>query len=131
MKTRIIAIVFGIMISTIAFAQQKPDRNRMTPEERAERISARLTEDLELTEEQAEEVEAIHLKYAKQAEAEREARMQAMKEQHAAMERELKAVLTDEQYQKLEAKQAERKEKRGERRGGERRERSHRGQHRN
>lgn len=129
MKTRIIAIVFGILVSATAFAQEKPQRSRMTPEERAERISARLTEELALTEEQAEEVKNIHLKYAKQAEAEREARMQAMKEQHAAMENELKGVLNEDQYQKLEEKKTERKsrwEERSERRG-----RAHRGHRKN
>jgi periplasmic protein CpxP/Spy len=130
MKTSIIAIVFGILVSATAFAQQRPERSRMTPEERAERISARLTEDLELTEEQAEEVKSIHLKYAKQAEAEREARMQAMKEQHAAMEEEMKAVLSEEQYQKLEEKKEERKS-RWEERSSKRKGRPDRGQGRN
>ncbi len=112
MKTRIIAIVFGVLISATAFAQ----RGDATPEERAEKMTARLTEKLELSEEQATEAKDIfltHMKEGKEKAEEastREDRMAVRKEQQAAIDKELKAVLSEAQIQQYEQLKADRKQ---------------------
>ncbi|WKN29617.1 hypothetical protein PZB74_11640 [Porifericola rhodea] len=120
MKTRIIAIVFGVMLSTAAFAQ------RATPEERADKMSARLTEKLELDESQSKEVKQIILSNMEasrekmQQVSSREERMEIMKESDAKMDEELKLVFSEEQYQQYQTVKAETKEREGKRRGSRR-----------
>lgn len=95
-------------------AQRNTDRPPMDPEKMAEKQTARMTEKLGLDEKQAEKVEAINLKYAKQqvekkekAKAEREEMKAERKKTQDARMAELKQVLTSEQYTELEKAQAE------------------------
>lgn len=79
-----------------------------SPEERAARQTAHMTEALGLSPEQAEEVGAINRKYAAKAQearkdaASREDRHGAMREMMGQRDEELRAVLDDEQYARLQ-----------------------------
>ena len=114
--------MLGVM--TTAQAQQRPERMK-DPAERAERLTSRLTEALELTEEQQTTVGEINLKYAQEAntrwEERKESREKARSERRDMKQRkeaELKEVLTEEQLAKYQEYQEERKERRGKRRRG-------------
>lgn len=65
----------------------------LTPEQRADQQTARMTENLKLSESQQKKVRDINLKYAKQAEKDRKKIKTAREKKHA----ELNAVLTSEQ----------------------------------
>lgn len=85
------------------------EREASTPEERAERQTAYLTERLSLSEEQIPQVRAIALDYAERTGGlradggDRRARMQAARAMQAEQKAELLAVLDDEQDEELEA----------------------------
>ena len=121
-KGWLIVSMFGLMIT--AQAQPRPERIK-DPAERAERLTDKLTEALELTEEQQTSVGEINLKYAQEAnnlwEEHRESRekareqVRAMKQQKDA---ELEEVLTEEQMAKYQEYQEKWKERRGRRRRG-------------
>lgn len=118
MKTRIIAIVFGILVSASAFAQ----RGGRSPEERAERMTVRLTEKLALSEEQSAEVKDIYLNHMQEGKEKaeeastREDKRAVMKEQQSAIEEELKAVFSEEQFQQYVSMKEEMKSRQGKRR---------------
>ena len=104
------------LLSNLAFAQRGG-----TPEERAERQTLIMKEELSLTEEQLPKVKELNLIYAQkgaelreQNRDEREAMMTAFKEMEKQKETELAQVLTDEQMTQLRKKKDE---MRGERRG--------------
>lgn len=110
MKTpiKIFALIFIIQLSatTLSSAQRGP-RN-MDPEKMAERQTEHLQESLNLTDEQMEKVLALNLKYANkfseersQADSDRNARREAMETIQSEREEEMKAILTDEQFQKF------------------------------
>jgi len=90
-------------------------KNAGTPEERAQKHTARLTEKLSLSEAQATRVAAINLEYAakkkaaKDADTDREAFKNLRTEQHTA----IKAVLTAEQVTAYEDMKGDRKGKKG------------------
>ena len=89
-------------------AQGPQDGNgpKRTPEERASKMTERMTKELVLTADQQTKMKALLLKH----EQDREARM---KEEKARMEKtdaEIKAILTPEQYQKYEQKKADMKQ---------------------
>jgi periplasmic protein CpxP/Spy len=115
-KILIIAAIFSLSFS--AFAQE-PDRREMpSPENRAERMTARMTEELGLTEEQQKEVYRIHLKNAKQRQtemdqrkAELEAKKAEMKANQELHEKEIAALLSPEQKNKWAELKAERTER--------------------
>lgn len=114
-------------MSMSAAAQDKPttqeQRPRMTTEERAKARTQRMTQDLGLSAEQLARVEALNLKHVKEGEVlsasddkERAARRAEMNDRKAAYEKELKTVLTPEQFSKWEAKKDEMKAKHREKR---------------
>ena len=120
MKRIVIGTALALLTLSAAQAQSK---SRHTPEERAKAHTERMVKDLGLDADQTAEVEAINLKYAKQGDelrSQRQAQATDMKGKGAEMQdarmAEFKAVLTPEQYQKLEAAQATMKEKRMEKR---------------
>ncbi|MEM8528349.1 MAG: hypothetical protein AAGG68_27145 [Bacteroidota bacterium] len=126
-------LVLAMAIILVAFGSNFAQRgeDRPSAEDMAKRQTERLTESLELTNEQAEKVAAINLKYAKQVHEKREAmRQQEEKGREArkaerekvrtAHNAELKVVLTELQYAKLEGLQEARQERphrRGSRKG--------------
>ncbi len=123
---RIWSVAFLLMIGMVALqAQRQPERPPMEPEKMAQRQTEKMTEHLSLDEKQAEKVAAINLKYARQhqsemekGKAEREVRKAEHQKVHDAKMAELKQILTEEQYAKLEKDQDERKDNRRGRREG-------------
>ena len=118
MKTLIVATALSIGLASAAFAQPTPAEHEARAEQRAERHAARLTEQLQLTEAQALEVEAI---FAEQGAAQRELHERFRSERKALREQSearLGQVLNAEQTAKLEALRAERKDRRDGRRHG-------------
>lgn len=119
MKQLLMTAVLAVM-TVVAQAQ---DKERKTPEERAKMRTAHMTEELDLSADQAARVEAINLKYAgqgevlrKQREVERaEARKngKALRDAHDA---EMKVVLSPEQYANWQAKKESMKARRMEKR---------------
>jgi len=101
-------------------------KNAGTPEERAQKQTERLTEELALSEAQATEVAAINLDYAakmnalKEASTERGANREAFKTLRTEQQTAIKAVLTADQVTAYEAMKSDRKgkgRKKGNRRG--------------
>lgn len=93
-------------------------------EERAERRTAWLTKELELSGDQAAKVKAIHVQHLGKMEhirsmPDEEQRRKAMHEVHTSQQKALEAVLTAAQQERLQALKAERKAKHKERQGRE------------
>ncbi|HOP43936.1 MAG TPA: hypothetical protein PLA11_10495 [Flavobacteriales bacterium] len=94
-----------------ATAQDGPrhgERERKSPEQRAEMHTSRMQEQLKLDDVQAEKVAEINLRFAEQMEAVRAARkaeQEGMKEKARGLsdsrDTELKAVLSEEQYTRM------------------------------
>lgn len=119
-KLLIIAIIFSLSLS--AFAQRGQNREKSTPEQRAEKMTGRMAEQLDLNEEQKKEIYKINLQNAQKRQEEMEARREAMKSLNESQKEQIGAVLTPEQKEKWEEirsenrKQMEDRNKRG--RGG-------------
>lgn len=119
MKTKITALALLLIINSAAWAQDRV-HHRITPEERADRVTAHLTEQLQLNEEQAARVRSLQLAHMEETRSriesttEREERKKIRQEQHQAMKEELKTILSEEQMQKFEKLTDKRKQKRGE-----------------
>lgn len=105
---------------TTTFAQRGFDRQgeRPTAEERAQRQTERLQEELKLSEEQTASVKAVNEKYAKKMEElwqnrpdEREAMREQMQSLKAEREKEITAVLSEEQTQQWEALKAKKQKR--------------------
>lgn len=112
---RIILILFTVAIASVNTLAQEPTKTKpapKTPEERAENMTKRLTKELNLSIDQQDKVKSIILK----RELDREKIKKEMKEGPSKVKQELKVVLSPEQFQKFEAKEAEMKQKREERR---------------
>lgn len=126
-KLLLIAVLFSIGFA--AMAQKGGQRGSSTPEERAERITNKMVEELALSEEQKKKIYQINLDHAKKRQAEMDARREEMKAKRAEMEadmkaqnQEIEALLTEEQKVKWAEVKAEGKKKMEEegrgRRGG-------------
>jgi Spy/CpxP family protein refolding chaperone len=126
MKTKkIIMFAAALLIAIAASAQNAPAKGKKapkTPEEKAKKQTEWMKKDLQLTDDQAQQIEDINLKYAKKAETRREALKTEHEKFKAEKEADLKKVLTPDQYAKFdqerkdkqakrEAKKADRKEK--------------------
>lgn len=122
-KVMLFALAF-LAIAQFAFAQRGGGEGRRggSPEEMANRQTARMAEELDLSEAQVEKIKELNLLYAKKM---RELRANAgddrtgMREKMGALfqekETELKKYLTTEQFEKYKKLEAER---RARRRGG-------------
>ncbi|CAH1001392.1 hypothetical protein LEM8419_02295 [Neolewinella maritima] len=127
MKTQSILFSALLLLAAGSLSAQRgsgTDDDRPTPTERAERQTELLTKVLELTPEQSAQVAQINQTFAKQAEAARaqgETAREAMRESITRADTErreaMQAVLNEEQQAKLEALEAQRKERRGARDG--------------
>jgi len=88
-----------------------------TPEQRATALTTWMKTNLQLTPEQAEPVQALNLKYANLNEGlrtstqTRGAKLKTLKANNDAKEKELKGILTEDQFKIYKAKEAEIKEK--------------------
>lgn len=116
----IVAVLFSFSLTAFA---QRGDKS-ITPEQRAEKVTARMTEKLELDASQAARVKDLNLTFATKMKAikaahngDREAsraEAKAVKEDHKLA---LQEVLTEEQWTKFEKHMKKRRDKRGERKG--------------
>jgi len=125
MKKLILSLIAILTITLTMEAQRQQRGNMGTPEEMAKKQTERMKEDLSLNEDQITKVSAINLKYNKKFKemrknasgdrtAMREAMMTVRKERNA----EMKKVLTEEQYEKMLAKEKEMmKQRKGQGRG--------------
>ncbi len=116
MKTisRVYAVLGFLMLLSIGLKAQDMEahkRSERTPEQRAARQTVKMTETLKLNEEQTRRVKEINLRYAQQAQQMREAMRAELKSMHQNKDGELKAVLTEAQYQQLQQIHEDRKEK--------------------
>lgn len=109
-------ILLALLISINTFAQRGSAKG--DPEARATKMTAHLTEALELSDEQATKIKAIHLKYGERIQAlreqgDRDKTRAAMQQMRADIDSEIKQVLTAEQAAKFEEMPKYRKGKRG------------------
>lgn len=89
---------------------------RSTPEERAKQQTEQLVQRLKLTDKQKEEVQKIHLKYAKERpqmdqNMSREERREVFEKHQKKQDEELKPIFTQEQQKEYEKVQKERAER--------------------
>lgn len=103
----------------------RAERQQMTPEEKAEKRTARMTEHLGLSEPQATAIKAIHLKYIAEMDAlrqqqieDREEKMALLKDLREQEKAEIMAQLNEEQATTLQEFEAKRQERRGNRERG-------------
>jgi len=134
MKRLIIAALLVIRISTFAQEQTQPDkkenkgqRERMSPEQRNQALLERMTAELKLDGQQQEQIKPIIAEQSAKLQAmrdqrmanngkeltseERKALMQKRKEEKTATDAKLKAVLTPEQFKKMNENEAANREK--------------------
>ncbi|MFD2581905.1 hypothetical protein ACFSR6_05340 [Pedobacter vanadiisoli] len=123
MKKVILTMAIAVMGLTAAFAQDTTKRERrampkLTAEQRAEKVTARLDKQLSLTADQKTKIYAIELENAKKLDAWRTADKSdikgKIKERKAAIEEQkakVDAVLTADQKTKMDAFRAEAREK--------------------
>ena len=96
-----------LFVSVSAFAQRGSGQH--SPEERAEKMTEHMTRTLDLNEDQAKEVKSIHIKYAtrmkdlRSKEGAREDKRATMQEMRTELDKEMKSVLNEEQYEKLKS----------------------------
>lgn len=113
MKKIVLSAAFAV-IGTFAMAQQKPMMHKKDPaqmeQKRQEKLKMMQTE-LNLTSAQVAQIKALQDKKiaerkqnAPQIQAERKAKMEAMKAKREQWNAEMRQILTPEQYQKWEAK---------------------------
>lgn len=95
-KLLLIAMLFSVGFT--AMAQRGGQKGNSTPEERAERVTNKMAEELALSEEQKKKIYQINLDHAKKRQVEMDARREEMKAKRTAMEADLKA-----QNQEIEA----------------------------
>jgi len=105
-KTLLIAAVFSLTIFGVS-AQRGQQKTMLSPEERAEKLSAKMSEQLELSEDQKNQIYQINLDNATKRQAEMEARKEEMRAKRAAMmeknkgqQAQIEAILTPEQKTK-------------------------------
>ena len=125
MKKAILTIAIAVMGFTAAFAQDSTRRPRkqmpkLTAEQRAEKTTARLEKELNLTADQKKKIYAVELENAKKMETWRKAdqsdRKGKMEERKADLDKQrgkIDGILTAEQKTKMEAFRAEAREKGG------------------
>ena len=114
---------FAMLFAAIGATAQPQHREQMTPEQRADRMTQRMTEQLSLSTDQAEQIRRIFLSNFEEMKADRAARADSAKkkgdrpkqgdksdgrkgqggphaERMAKMDESIKKVLTEEQYEK-------------------------------
>ena len=133
MKKLLLIIAAFCFLNLSAEAQQeRKTRERMTPEKVAERLTERMTKELDLSEEQKKEVYALHLESASKRAEEMKAQREKMRANRIAQQEKFEAILNPEQKAAWEAKKSEVREKRNQPREGNRSfDRKNRRQHNN
>lgn len=119
MKKIITLFVLILLIGVQNSFAQKRIMN-ISPEELSAKLTEKMKSEFNLSNEQAEKLKAVHLKFAKEMQAKLQgveskteffAKRQELKALRKAKEAELKAIFTDEQFAQFEAKKQERKGK--------------------
>lgn len=110
-----LATALFLLLGISANAQQRGPRERMTPEQRAERTVERLNEELKLTDAQQKELKKWYTESFKKNEEnfqknreDREAMRAQMQKNREANDAQLKKVLTAEQYKTYKANEEKR-----------------------
>lgn len=122
MKKIVLSAAF-VVVSTLAIAQQTPMMNKKDPaqmeQKRQEKLKVMQTE-LNLTNAQVAQIKALQDKKmaerqqnAPQMQAERKAKMEAMKARQEQWNAEMRKILTPEQYQKWETKKKQNMQNKG------------------
>ena len=122
MKKIVLSAAF-VILGTIAMAQQTPMMNKKDPaqmeQKRQEKLKVMQTE-LNLTNAQVAQIKALQDKKmaerqqnAPQMQAERKAKMEAMKARQEQWNAEMRKILTPEQYQKWETKKKQNMQNKG------------------
>jgi Spy/CpxP family protein refolding chaperone len=133
---KMIVFATALMIGSVSFAQEKEksektehnkemgEHKKLTPEERAQRLTTKMTEKLKLTPEQSSKISDINVGIAKKNEGIRantsmakEEKAKIIKSNHDARLMMYKDVLTAEQMTQYEAWEAAKKEKHQENKG--------------
>lgn len=125
-KIQILMMVLLLAGQSLCVKAQRPDDDKLTPEERAELLTTRLKIALDLSDEQVAKVKQIQSNHFKnvetdraEAKAHREVATEKREKQLEATDAELKKVLTADQFKKyteLKEKRKDRMEKRREKR---------------
>lgn len=114
-------LIFALTASTFAYGQEKghPERMKMSPEEKTEKVMERMTEQLDLTDAQVTSLRQVILEKEKyrrekfnEMKAQRETMRAEMKQANEESYAKMKTILTPEQLKKLEEIKAEHKQKR-------------------
>jgi Spy/CpxP family protein refolding chaperone len=120
MKKIVLGLLLVAGLGTSAMAQgEKKDRGefkKMTLEQRVQKQTDRMSNSLQLTDDQKQALYKANLESAQAFKKEREERRAKMKALSQAREEKLKSILTPDQFQKHLAQKAERKKKMQERR---------------
>ena len=117
MKRLFYTVAFAVLGFTASYAQ-KAERQKITPEVRAQKYAANMQQKLNLSDEQKAKIEKLELDRFKKFDADRKASKEASKAKFEARKAEMKAhqdklnqILTKEQQEKLAADRAEMKQK--------------------
>lgn len=106
-------MISALMALAFGTYAQRGARKDVKPEERAQKSAEKMKEELGLSEEQYQKVLSLNEVRAEKMEQRREemmARREEMKAERDTYQKELKGILTAEQYTSLEAKREKRKE---------------------
>jgi Spy/CpxP family protein refolding chaperone len=124
MKHFLLAIT--ILFSAAAIAQNNPNNNKRTAEERATRATRMMTANLQLSHEQQSQIHPVLLERERNKDAareknsgNREAMRSAVRQVNDNADENLKKVLTEEQFEKLQTLREEQRQKAKERKTGE------------
>jgi hypothetical protein len=108
-----LALATALLVTTVATAQGgHREGEKKSPEERAEHLTARMTETLDLTPEQTGRVKEINLRYAqaltdvRNEAADPEVKRARAKDLKERRDTELGGVLTTEQYERMKTERA-------------------------
>ena len=113
-------LIGALMLTSMAFAQKREGQQPMNAEDRVEKMTERMSAELQLSDDQKKQVKEL---LAKQSEArkadmeERRAKMREKMEERKAFKAEMDKILTPEQKEKWEAIKKENREKIQEKRG--------------
>lgn len=102
---KIMLMLFIVAIASVNVNAQDDKDGKKSPEERAEMMIKKMTKELTLTADQQAKIKTLILKN----EREKEARKKEEKARKERMHEEMKAILTAEQFKKIEQKRNEKK----------------------
>lgn len=125
-KVVLLFSVFVFLFSCNSNSQRRGPGERMTPEERADRMVEQMSSELQLTDQQQKELKAWFITSSKDQEKSfaknkknREAMREEMKKHREEQNLQLKKILTEEQYRLYQENEAKRmQEHRGREKGG-------------